>query len=439
MAQTTVNIVTVNVTQTIAPAPNTLQRTGALVSQGATTITPGHVALLTQFSDLTSLLVGAVSISSATWATGVVTLTTTTAHGIPSGDTATIVVAGIQPSGYNGTYVGTSTGTNTITYNLATNPGTTTSLTGAVVTPEAVSDLVAMATTYFAQGPSVGVYVLELGYTTSPATAITALNTYIQSPVVQMYSYLIPTEMSQDSTFLAFAKNYEADNASVYFWITETISAYGVCNGVKSVVSTLQDATAPSTEWTAAGMFAVTLNYNPSNTNKVTPTCFSYVYGVTVFSGTKTQQLALRNANVNYIETGAEGGITNTMVVWGVTSDGNDFTYWYSVDWVQINVNLFISNAIINGSNNPINPLYYNQAGINTLQKVAQGVMNSGIAFGLVLAPVTVTAVNFTTYVTDNPSDYSIGKYAGLAVTYTPARGFTQIIFNVNVSSFALA
>jgi hypothetical protein len=439
MATTTVQIVTVNVTQTIAPAPNTLQRTGALVSQGATTITPGKVQLLTQLSDLTPLLVGAVSITSAVWTTGVVTLTTTTAHGIPSGDTATITVTGIQPSGYNGTFVGTSTGTNTLTYSLATNPGATTSLTGAVVTPEAVSDLVQMATTYFAQGPSVGVYVLELGYTTTPAAAITALNAYIESPVVQMYSYLIPTEMSLDSTFLAFAKNHDADNSSVYFWVTETISAYGVFTGVKSVVSTVQDVTAPSTEWTAAAMFAVTLNYNPSNTNMVTPTCFSYVYGVTAFTGTQTQQLALRNANVNYITTGAEGGITNTMVVWGVASDGNDFTYWYSVDWVQINVNLMISNAIINGSNNPINPLYYNQAGINTLQKVSQGVMNSGIAFGLVLGPVTVDAVPFTTYVTNNPSDYAIGKYAGLSVTYTPARGFTQIIFNVNVSSFALA
>ena len=117
----------------------------------------------------------------------------------------------------------------------------------------------------------------------------------------------------------------------------------------------------------------------------------------------------------------------------------NDFTYWYSVDWVQININRSISAAIINGSNNPINPLYYNQAGINTLQKVAQGTINSGISFGLVLAPSTVNAVTFNTYVTNNPGDYALGKYAGLSVTYTPARGFIQIIFNVNVSSFALA
>ena len=180
------------------------------------------------------------------------------------------------------------------------------------------------------------------------------------------------------------------------------------------------------------------LNYNPSDTNKVAPMAFQFIVGVTAFTGTNAQAQLLKTANVNYVGTGAEGGISNTLVLWGVTSDGQDYTYWYSVDWVQININLFISNAIINGSNNPINPLYYNQAGINRLQKVSQGVMNSGIAYGLVLAPVTVNAVPFTTYVADNPSDYAIGKYAGLSVSYTPARGFIQIIFNVNVSSFAL-
>ena len=44
------NIVQVNVTQTIAPSPSTLQRTGALVTQGGTTLTPGTTQLLTQES-----------------------------------------------------------------------------------------------------------------------------------------------------------------------------------------------------------------------------------------------------------------------------------------------------------------------------------------------------------------------------------------------------
>jgi len=432
----TTQIVTVNVTQTLAPAPNTLQRTGALISQGATTLATNSSYLLTQLADLTSILKGSVTISSATWSTGVVTVTTATPHGIPAGDTILGIVAGITPTAYNGTWSVTATGTTTFTYALATNPGVATT-TSAVFTLEDVQEVVAMATTYFAQGNANGIYVLELGIGTG-AQGVTDLTAYLTANPLKYYAYLLSSAMSADSSMLTLAKNYESTTSQVYFWATETIASYGKYTNVKSVVSMLQDASAPVTEFTAAAMLYNALDYNPSDTNKVAPMAFQYINGVTAFTGTNAQQQALKTANVNYVGTGAEGGISKTLVLWGVTSDGNDYTYWYSVDWVQININLFISNAIINGSNNPINPLYYNQAGINRLQKVSQGVMNSGIAYGLVLAPVTVQAVPFTTYVTDNPSDYAIGKYAGLSVTYTPARGFIQIIFNVNVSSFAL-
>ena len=435
----TTQIVTVNVTQTLAPAPNTLQRTGALVSQGATTLANGTTALLTQFADLSSILTGSVAITSmvasGTAPTVTVTVTTTTPHGIPTGDTILGIIAGVTPTGYNGTFQITSTGTNTFTYPLTINPGVVTSQ--GVFTNESVQDLVAMATTYFAQGSANAIYVLELGAGTG-AQGVTSLNNYIIANPLEFYGYCVTTEMSTDSSFLAFAKNYESTTSQVYFWVTESINSYGVFKNVKSVISMCQDVNAPVTEWSVAAMMYNALNYNPSDTNKVAPMAFQYIVGVTPFSGTNAQAQLLKTANVNYVGTGAEGGISNTLVLWGVNADGQDYTYWYSVDWVQININLFISNAIINGSNNPINPLYYNQAGINRLQKVSQGVMNSGIAYGLVLAPVTVNAVPFTTYVADNPSDYAIGKYAGLSVSYTPARGFIQIIFNVNVSSFAL-
>jgi hypothetical protein len=49
-------IVQVNVSQTLAAAPNQLQRTGAMISQGGTTLTAGTYGLLTQTADLTPLL-----------------------------------------------------------------------------------------------------------------------------------------------------------------------------------------------------------------------------------------------------------------------------------------------------------------------------------------------------------------------------------------------
>ena len=161
---------------------------------------------------------------------------------------------------------------------------------------------------------------------------------------------------------------------------------------------------------------------------------FRYLQAVNANAAKASILTTMVKQNINYVDTGAEGGISNTMLVKGVTSDGNDMTYWYSVDWVQINVDMMLANAVINGSNNPINPLYYNQDGIDRLQQVAQGVFNTGVSYGLVNGQTPVNAVPFKTYVKNNPNDYGIGRYAGLSATYTPMRGFVEIIFNINVT-----
>jgi hypothetical protein len=432
----TINIVTVNVTQNIAPTPNQLQRTGAFVSQGATNLPTGTSALLYQASDLTAILGSAITITNLTWSAGKATVTLNAPHGIIIGDSILGIVSGMTPTGYNGVWTITATGANTFQYTVA-NFGVAT-VFGAY-TEEDTQELIAMVTTYFAQGSQNAVYVLELG-TGTPAEGVVALNTYINDPAIQFYGYVLPYTWATETTAVTLARNHSSTTGLMYFWVSVTGTQYTIWSGVKSAVLMYYDPlTTPATEFAICSMFWVAMNYNPSNTNKVTPMAFSYVVGVTAPVLTKAKQQTLKTNNVNYIGTGAEGGISNKIILWGTTADGRDYTYWYSVDWVQINININLSNAIINGSNNPINPLYYNQDGINRLQTVAQGTMNSGISYGLVLAPATVQAVPFVTYVQTNPSDYPIGKYAGLSVTYTPNRGFVEIIFNVNVTDFIQA
>ena len=170
--------------------------------------------------------------------------------------------------------------------------------------------------------------------------------------------------------------------------------------------------------------------------NLAHPLAFTYVYGVVPYTTlSNANQVALKAAGVNWIGTGAQGGISNTCIFWGTFMDTNPFNYWYSVDWMAINVQISLANAIINGSNNPTNPLYYNQAGINTLQKVAQATANNGIAFGLVLSPANVQAVSFVTYIAQHPSDYATGTYNGLSLTFVPARGFTTITIYLTASN----
>ena len=433
------NIVNVVVTQQVASAPNQLQQTGAFVSQGGTTLAAGTTQLLTQKSDLTSILRPATAITSIAWSGSVVTVTTTTAHGIPSGDTVQIVIAGCTPTGYNGTFAGTSTGTNTVTYSLVSDPGSST-VVGTLQLANTL-ELEAMGNTFFAQGSTVSVFVLELGANTV-ANGVTALNTYIEenvghlptSPTPQFYSYLLPKTWDV-SDAQVMAAQYEGTTAQVYFYVTTTLATYSGWDGIKSVFAALQSPSAPAIEFSTAAMYWASLSYDPNASNLAHPFEYTYIYSVTPYVLTNTQQTTLLANGVNWVGTGAQGGISNTLIEGGTYMDLNPFNYWYCVDWLSINVAQALSAAIINGSNLPTNPLYYNQAGINTLQKVAQATVNNGISFGLILSPANVNAIPFTTYVAQNPGDYATGTYNGLSLTFVPLRGFSSITIYLTASN----
>jgi len=64
---------------------------------------------------------GAVTNTSLTWAAGVVTVVTATAHGFATGQSVTI--AGVTNAGYNGTFTITVVDATTFTYVLAADPG----------------------------------------------------------------------------------------------------------------------------------------------------------------------------------------------------------------------------------------------------------------------------------------------------------------------------
>jgi hypothetical protein len=453
------NIVNVNVSQTQAPAASTLQGTGAFISQGGTTTSVGTTALITQMSDLTAILKTGLALTSLTWSTGVVTATASAVHGFTIGDTFPLTIAGAVPVGYNGTYAVTVTTTTAFTFAIASNPGTET--TPGTYVSGSVTELTQMATTFFAQGSNVSVLVLELGEG-SPAEGVTALTTYITNNPVTVYSYLVPRNWDAVSSFLTLCTNYQSTTSKTYFHVTTTNTNYTSYTALqKAVMTTIEAPVIGATEFSAAAQFWQTLNYAPSSTNKVTPLSFSFVFGVTPYprSGNGTKFAAWKAAGVNFIGTGYEGGISTAILFWGTTMDVKPFNYWYAVDWLQINIDLNISNAVINGSNNPINPLYLNQPGINTLQSVGAGTLTSAITFGMLLGQViqselsgpafstalatgvfagqaVINAVPFVAYYQVSPSDYTTGTYNGFSITCTPLRGFESITFNINVTSF---
>ncbi|OYV51055.1 MAG: hypothetical protein B7X10_00940, partial [Burkholderiales bacterium 21-58-4] len=428
------SIVNVTVTQTVAPTPSTLQQMGAAISQGATNTSIGTSTFLAQASDLTTLLVTPLALTSTTTATGTVTATTTTAHGYPVGQAIWLTIAGVSVSGYNGTWLCTITTTTEFTYTV---PESSLSAgSGGTVTPDSAIELTQMVDTFFAQGTGVGLYVLELGVG-SVASGISTLSSYLTAnpnsnytpgATGYFYAYLVPRTWDAATSYLSLVAEYESDSAQTYFYTTTTLAtyasytklmkcvnaliespSYGVypanaltaltySSGTVTATTTTSHGVVPGNWFTIAGCTpagyngtfqalpgttGTTLLYSlssnpgsetvlgtlvaslyantgvtgtefsqaagfyqllvnaPSAANKVAPMAFRYVTGVTAFPtrGQSSLLTTLKTANINVIGTGAEGGISKTILLRGTSLDGHDQTYWYSVDWVQINVN----------------------------------------------------------------------------------------------------
>ncbi|WP_337050063.1 hypothetical protein [Serratia fonticola] len=459
-------IVNINVSVTNPPKPSQLLKSGALVSVGGTTLVPGSYALLTSKDDLKTIAAPAKSISAIAWATNTVTVTLSEAHGWASGDTVPVLISGVAPAEYNGAHTATVTGDKAFTYALSADPGTATTM-GTVLSVAAL-EIQQMNTTYWAQGTSRAVFVLELGELSASA-AVTALSNFIDEDISlgntyqKFLSYLVPREWDAEATFKTLANNYTSPGALVKFFVTTSIATYEawVPGKYPNVFAGVEAPGIGATEFSMAAPFQSALANDPSSSNMVPPMAYRFMYGVTDYPPAGNGKLlkALQDNNINYIGTAAEGGLSNKMLVAGHMLDGMPFNYWYAVAWCAINLEMDLANEVINGSNTTVNPLYYEPQGIGRLQRRALKTLRSGISYGLILGQVidtqlnqdafneqyekgtfagsaVINAVPFANYTSLNPSDYAEGKYSGLSAIVTPKRGFESITFNLNVTNF---
>lgn len=459
-------IVNINVSVTNPPKPSQLLKSGAMISTGGTTLAAGSYQLLTSKDDLKNIVAPEKTISTLAWAANVVTVTLSENHGWSSRDQIPVVISGATPAAYNGAYTASVTGDKTLTYTLSSDPGTATVM--GKVTTVAAGEIQQMNTTYWAQGSSRAVYVLELGEI-SVTSAVAALSDFIDKDVSlgntyqKFFSYLVPREWDTEPTFKTLTGQYTSPGSLVYFFVTTTIASYQnwVTTKNKTVFAGVEAPDIPATEFSMAAAFQSSLSNDPGSSNMVPPMAFRFMYGVTEYpvENNGTLLKTLQDNHVNYIGSSAEGGLSNKMLVAGHMLDGNPFNYWYAVAWAAINLELDLANEVINGSNTTTNPLYYDQNGIDRLQNRALKTLRNGISYGLILGRVigtkliqsdfnteyekgsyagnaVINAVPFANYSSLNPSDYQEGKYNGLSAVITPRRGFESITFNLNVTNF---
>ncbi len=237
----------------------------------------------------------------------------------------------------------------------------------------------------------------------------------------------------------AVLQNYDGDTAMTYFTVTTTTANDPGYNGHKCIATVVPSPTAASTEFQAAILFYGILSNDPGLTTPLAPMSYRFAYGVTpwAYKGNSATLTTLLTNYANYIGTGSEGGLSNAIIRNGTLKNGNQISWWYGLDWFQINAHLELAAAIINGSNsNP--PLEYDQDGINELLGVVTEVGKNAASFKCILSD-SPAAVPFYTYTQANPSDYSAGVYNGLSDTVVGINGFLQIKFVITALQFVPA
>lgn len=438
----TPNIVTVNTTVLYAPQPSTLQRSGAIISLGGTTLTTnayqyvgspaalaaitgtsGNATELTKMGDTffgqgNSVGLYVLELGAETTAGEDIPILQTwiTENNAPQpfyGFLTPEVWDGVEGVSYISISFGGSGYTSAPTVTIAAPTTGTTATATAVIQNGAVTQIVI-------NNPG-------SGYTTAPVVTIAAPTS----------GQTATATATLGSALAGIANNYASPSSKVYFAVTTTSANLSQYAGIKSVLALVPSPTAASTEFQAAAMFYQMLNLNPSASTPGAGIALKYLYGVTPWASGSANSAAINSiltANGNLVWTGAEGGISTAALFRGKTMDGQQFAFWYSVNWFQIQAKQAMAAAILNGANS-FPPLEYNQPGINTLLAVADQVAANSISFGLNLQ-VTVSAIPFYTYSQQNPGDYDIGNYNGFSGVITPQLGFETITFNLEAVQF---
>lgn len=435
----TSGIVNEQVTLVQAPAPNTLQKSGAAISLGGTTLTVNTYQYIDSVATLDSIISATGNYTELThmattfFAQGntvgfyVLELGTEAAAGdnIPVlqtwiNDNPGVFYSYLTPFAWDG-----AAG---VSYVTLTNGGSGYTAAPTVTFSAPTTGTTATGTATITNGSVTSIIITNpgSGYTAAPTVTISAPTTGVTATATATLG----------NSLAGIAQNYASPTSKTYFFATTTKTTITNYPAIKSLITFVPSPTAISTEFGASALFYQWVINDPGAANKLAPMGYRYVYGVTPWetSGNTVDINGILTAYGNLFTTASEGGVSTAIIQKGTVMSGAQASWWYGIDWYQINSHELLANAIINGSNSQP-PLLYNQQGINLLESIAQNEGDVAVEFGCALS-VTVTATPFYTYTQANPSDYAAGIYNGLAATVVGQNGFLSVTFYLEALEF---
>lgn len=261
----------------------------------------------------------------------------------------------------------------------------------------------------------------------------------LQFSASPFYWILLPQQLYTDSTFPTLAGLYAQDSSIIYFLVdpTDVVIAPGggltgvtwdTVNGLKSVMGAKNCASS------ALGIL-VSVGVPPAEL--LLQITHRQLFGVPALtSADQASYIAKHIAYPDNISTnGAASASPSVYLENAVLANGDRASKWISINGTVFALNAALTSALLNNANNSVSPFGYNQAGINILQSVIEGTLDSLVTNRWIGPNPIVTAVDFNTYTAQHPADYDAGIYNGFAIQVQIGSFILTLGLNVTLTS----
>lgn len=308
---------------------------------------------------------------------------------------------------------------------------------------------------YFNYSGNRSVNVLELGQvseTTTLQTQATQIDTIIKSGLHRSYMYLIPRSFYiENSPIVSIMQEYTKETSAQYFMISTTadVTTDAVATQFKNLKSCflVYDNSDTSQNINLAGSILGILassKFDISGNNKASPLNFKILQGFKFnpINRVLLNKLTQYPANFIFNEVGY-ATIGN-----GRYTNGDAWDYWYQWDLTQLALQQKITQLLINGVNNPVNVIRFDQQGIDIINASVKSTLSEYIQLGCIntyamaLNPANntliglnnINTIDFNTYISQYPDKYQNEIYDGISFYVLINRYIRQCILNITLN-----
>ena len=284
----------------------------------------------------------------------------------------------------------------------------------------------------------IGVIKFNHADQTGAAEATTAIN-YTSSYSTQDLSFVKLAQLYNDimKEVLFFLPSPKTEDPSL-----STSDRY--YNDLKSVMTVknntqledTQEVTSAIVGITASNLFDIKLTMPGSSLN------YKKV-GITPYNYTKSMKQTLINTPYTFVDTLAGGNV----VLNARMRDGKPWEFYYFWYLTNFNVTNKISSLILNGQNNPVSAVRFNQNGIDTIHSNIVAVLNNMVALGVLTTFAQgydqstgeftkegdIVVPNYYEFIKENPKDYENEILSGISCYLQIGKFVRQVQWNVTL------